>query len=564
MASFNVAAQVLISKPGPITKDTEFGSAIAQYENYTVVGTMEDRILVGNEDPQLYGEQGSVYVFENANPTPKTVYQFPGKTNNHKGLGSRVAMSNKWLAFVALENRNEASIPAKAYIVGKDSNNQWRTCLPNPTTTLVDCTPYVAANGAQNNNPVLKSIDFPVAGTKEGLPQNIAISDNYLVLANINSSTTVVYRYDSNQNKWVQEWSFDGPDDMKFGTAIAIEGDRLAISAPGHLDGRGAFFTLKRNSSLQTWDWTGGWSTDINIKNFGRALDMHSNRIVAGGNSGSIDNPAGTLSFYNFDAAGNLYFQQMLTTPYEAWNVALHDKAAVAAFHSFQAVEGMTYILNPTVNQWQQYENILQTVVPADVEGNRFISREVDVYKNTIAMGWMNYHVPQLANSLVGALILKDFIPSTNCKSISNIVPNCTFDIPTATNWSLKFYNGANASVNYSGNQMLTTITNAGSDFWHVQARTPVSLAGGSYTLRFNAKATSARSIQVSLGHNGTSDNVWTNYMQRTVNLTSTMQTFTLTLTGITADTKSVLDFNLGKTGTSAVTLDEVSLVKNP
>ncbi|MES2823720.1 MAG: carbohydrate binding domain-containing protein [Pseudomonadota bacterium] len=570
LISFNANAQLLIPKPGPITTNTEFGSAIAQYENITVTGTTQDRILLAGELPvDTQGndnrEQGSVYVFENANPTPKVVYQFPGAVNRFRGLGSRVAISNKWLAFVELKRRDN-SLPAKAYIVGKDNNNQWRTCLPanSPANTLVDCTQYVAANGGQNNNPVLKSIDLPFSSSgleKNALTQNIAISDNYLVLANADASMATVYRYDSNQNKWIQEWTFDGPDDMKFGAAIAIEGDRLAISAPGHLSGRGAFFTLKRNSSLQTWDWTGGWISDINIKNFGQALDMRANRIVAGGNAGTSDNPSGTLSFYNFDTGGNLYFQQMLTTQYEPKNAALYENTAAAAFDSRNFIAGKTYKLNPALNQWQEFETIPQSIVPADVAGLLFSTREIELYKNTLVMGWMTYHLPIANSGLVGALVLKDFVPSTNCKSVSNLVPNCSFDIPTATNWSLTAYNGANAWVNYSGNQMLNTINNAGSEFWHVQARTAVNLTVGTYTLRFNAKAASARAIQVNLGHYGGS---WQSYAQKTVNLTSTMQTFTLTLTNIPTDINSVLDFNLGKTGTSAVTLDEVSLVKNP
>ncbi len=289
-------------------------------------------------------------------------------------------------------------------------------------------------------------------------------------------------------------------------------------------------------------------SNNIGIKDKRDAIKYN----LGGGKTGIYFNSG---NIYNFDTNGNLSFHQMVPTAVPPVSVALFNDTAVAGFE-FAATTAISYKLNSSVNQWQEFERIPRSIVPADPRGNSFFTRTVDIHSGIIALGWDNWSTANLERP--GAIVLKNAIPT--CKSASNLVPNCTFDIPTATNWSLTAYNGANAWVSYNGNQMLTNINNAGSEFWHVQARTAVNLTAGTYTLRFNAKAASPRSIQVNLGHYGGS---WQSYAQRTVNLTNTMQTFTLTLPNIPTDINSVLDFNLGKTGTSAVTLDEVSLVKN-
>ncbi len=68
----------------------------------------------------------------------------------------------------------------------------------------------------------------------------------------------------------------------------------------------------------------------------------------------------------------------------------------------------------------------------------------------------------------------------------------------------------------------------------------------------------------LNLGHNGTSNNNWQSYAQRTVTLSAHMQTYSFTLTSISQDLNAVLDFNMGNAGNSPVTIDEIYLSRNP
>lgn len=157
-------------------------------------------------------------------------------------------------------------------------------------------------------------------------------------------------------------------------------------------------------------------------------------------------------------------------------------------------------------------------------------------------------------------------LPQYPCKTSRNgraatIVPNCTLDIPSATNWSVGAYNGAAGYASYANQQLRINVNSAGSDHWHVQAVSPVATPkAGDYILTFRAKATAPRSIVVNLGHNGTSDNNWVSYARRKVELTSEMQTYSYYLPAIPADANARLDFNAGNDGVSDVIIDDVYL----
>lgn len=555
------AAQIVIQKPNKLSNSAEAGRVVAQHESFTVAGAMQDALLKTGESPihgNPIGAQGAAYVFENGNPTPKAVYQFPGNANYFMQFGARVAVSGKWLAFTAT-NAGDANAPAKVFIVGKNSSNEWRTC---PTgSSGVDCAGSYGSNDLNSEDKVLKTIEFDVGenipSAKNWLYHNIAISDNYLVTANINASLIDVYRYEQSQNKWIKEWTHDDVDSDKLGTAIAIEGDRIIFSAPGFNSNVGRFYAIQRTTGSQPWQWADAKDGPGKGGNFGKTLDLHNGRIIAGGGN--------TLSFYNYDTYG-IFAVNTITTPDEPIAVSVFGDTAVAAFGSSLAA-ARTYKLNSAQTTWQLFETIQSSIVPLDASGLAFSASDIDLHNNNIVFGWRGRTATDAnGNNVnnVGAVVLKDFT-NTNCKSVINFVPNCTFDIPTATNWSLLKHNGANASVSYNNTEMRTTIFDDGYDFWHVQARTPVNLhTAGTYTLRFKARADAARSIVVNLGHNGNSDNNWQSYAQKIVNLTTSMQTFTYTLSGIPKDINAFLDFNLGNAGNAAVTIDEVYLSRNP
>lgn len=560
MLASQVSAQVVIQKPGALKDSAEAGRMVAQHDKVTIIGAMQDTLLKNGETPihgNPVGSQGAVYVFEDAQATPKATYQFPGNEHYFRQVGARVAASAKWLAFT--DTNAGSGAPARVYIVGKDGNNQWRTC---PTgVNGIDCSNSVDANG-QNTGKPIKSIDFDqtvATGAKNYLRQNIAISDNYLVMANIEAGLLDFYRYDIAQNKWIKEWTYDDAlDENQTGFDIAIDGDRVVASAPGYNSAAGRFYAFERNSSTQQWQLTHTINGTGTTANLAGSLDFHNGRILAKVGTSKI-------AYYRIEGP-EINLKNILDTSTNVVEVALFNDTAVVSYTGTNNAYG-TYKLNTITNVWGLVQNVPVTVVPADPEGITLSHRDIDLHQNNVAIGWPGRGALNSNNVVVknvGAVVLKDF-STTNCKSVINLVPNCSFDIPTATNWSLLTHNGANASPDYSNGQLRTNINDDGYDFWHIQARTAVKLASaGTYTLRFNAKADWTRSIVVNLGHNGTSDNNWQSYAQRTVTLSAHMQTYSFTLTSIPQDLNAVLDFNMGNAGNSPVTIDEIYLSRNP
>lgn len=555
------AAQVVIQKPGAVKDSAEAGRMVAQYDKVTVIGAMQDTLLKNGETPAFgnpVGSQGAVYVFEDAQATPKATYQFPGNDNYFRQTGARVAASAKWLAFTDTSTGSGAS--AHVYIVGKDGSNNWRTC---PTgIDGIDCSDSVDVNGL-NTGKALKSIEFDPSvspSAKSYLNQNIAISDNYLVTANVAAGVLDFYRYDTSQNKWIKEWTYDDPVDAnKTGSDIAIDGERVVVSAPQYNSTMGRFYAFERNASTQQWQLTHTVNGPGSTSNLASSLDFHNTRILA--RLGPT-----TVAYYRFEGP-DINLKSILNTSHDVVKVSIFNDTAVVSYGGATSNAFGTYKLNTVTNAWGLVQNIPITVVPAGPGNTTLAHRDIDLHQNNIAIGWPGRGALNSSNVVVnnvGAVVLKDFSAS-NCKSVINLVPNCSFDIPTATNWSLLTYNGANASPDYSNGELKTTINDDGYDFWHIQARTAVKLASaGTYTLRFNARADWTRSIVVNLGHNGTSDNNWQSYAQNTVTLSTHMQTYTLTLNSLPQDLNAVLDFNFGNAGNSPVTIDEIYLSRNP
>ena len=95
---------------------------------------------------------------------------------------------------------------------------------------------------------------------------------------------------------------------------------------------------------------------------------------------------------------------------------------------------------------------------------------------------------------------------------------------------------------------------------WHVQARTPVNLSQAvQYKLTFRAKADANRGFVVNIGHNGNQDNNWQSHARVYPYATTEWTDYSYEVQ-VPMDANAFLDFNVGNAGTSAVTIDSVSL----
>lgn len=157
---------------------------------------------------------------------------------------------------------------------------------------------------------------------------------------------------------------------------------------------------------------------------------------------------------------------------------------------------------------------------------------------------------------------------SDTCARSSNAVPNCSFEVTTATNWQIVTNSGGSAwpswgdtdsSDRKGGSEVKVNINSSGSAPWHVQLRTQLALDNaGSYVLRFKAKTEDARKIEVNLGEQGGN---WESYFNTgPVTLASQWQEYSFLLEDIPVDAAAVLDFNVGEYSTDAVYIDEVSV----
>ena len=141
------------------------------------------------------------------------------------------------------------------------------------------------------------------------------------------------------------------------------------------------------------------------------------------------------------------------------------------------------------------------------------------------------------------------------------MISNGTFSTGN-TGWNIEVYGGRAEGSVVSGEYFVNT-SEAGSEAWNIQlTQTGLSLQQGTtYTVSFQARASSPTTVVFNVGMSGTP---YTSYSQeRTVELTSQMQTyaFTFTMTAAT-DTDARIEFNSGLSSIPWY-LDNVSLTES-
>ncbi len=556
--STQVMAAKIIIKPGATDMfSPEFGRALARSGSYTLVAAMQESVTFPGEpmsapvtnEPNQY--QGVLYLFNGTSSTPERLYQFPGQANTNRHIGGQVALSGSRLAFTA-DNQTKSTLePSSVYVMSK-TNGAWPTC---PTVnSRVDCSSLVSTFGQTPQKPITK---IPFDGIYGPSDVNIAVSDQYLAVANIRKSQLSFYRFDATKNTWVKEFTTDEPDDRLVGTGLAIEGNKIVVTSPGSLTGvLGLMRVFQRDATTATWASKAATYGNFSGDTYGRTLDMHSGRVVVGyGPQFGL----GTLAFYGFTTAGAFTEPQLL--PIEAAPTSLTLFGNTLAVNGGAPEKSVSiYKRDPASGFWS-FSNGFNADLVGTAPGDsiRFSGNDMlDLDGDNLVMGWHSYA------KTVGGVIHENISLIDSCKSPRNLVANCSFDDPASRAWSLLTAMGGAAWADYTGQQMRTTIYDDGSDMWHVQARTAVKLAtAGTYKLRFKARADFPRSLVVNLGHNGSADNNWQSYGRVIVDLSTDLKTFELPLYGIPTDVNAVLDFNMGNVGTAAVTLDGVYLAPN-
>lgn len=152
--------------------------------------------------------------------------------------------------------------------------------------------------------------------------------------------------------------------------------------------------------------------------------------------------------------------------------------------------------------------------------------------------------------------VVKEVVP------VQNMLLNGDFS-SLGMNWNASVDAAANATFDFSTKQAKVSITNGGTEEWHVylgQERLNIE-QGASYTVTFKAQSNINRTIQALVCMSAAPYDAYSNI--EIFNLTSTMSeySFTFTMTK-TTDPLAGFEFDLGKAAGDIV-IDDVVLVKN-
>ncbi|HMW47409.1 MAG TPA: carbohydrate binding domain-containing protein [Cellvibrionaceae bacterium] len=587
LTALSAQAGIVAPKPAPHgSQNPEMGRMLARVGTYTLAGAELETVLIPNETTQYEPSQfqGSAYLYNGSNITPERIYRFPGKAHTMEYAGWSVALSNQWAAFATRPYVSSApgvqNDPTQTYvyIVGK-TNGVWNSC-PTENSLANNCNNAFRNNGVALTKPLTR-IAF---GTKSSLPENLdansfamAISDKYLVLANSRNSIVNIYRYNSTSKNWDLEFNLDDDDYKTVGRAVAISGDKVAItsswmpenqSTPGVFNGYVRIY--HRNATTGTWSMTSQADGLIAGGNYGYRVKMEGNNLVVAAGT----EEAHRLYFYRFDSNDRINGSPFVV-PFSGRIRGLSLSGETVAVAGGDNNYALSVFSRNTLNSAPEWKR--STSLAGSFYSNRNFDGqpyqgidEVEVVGDDLSLGWRAHNSTTQPNNFKGAVIFEKVSLLDSCREPTNLVANCSFDAVTnnslntaasGANWSLLSYLGASGSVDYTGRQMRVSINNPGSDMWHVQARTAVNLSQAvNYVLTFRAKADNNRGFVVNIGHNGNQDNNWQSYGRVNVSATTEWTEYSYEFSGVPMDANAFLDFNFGNAGTSAVTIDSVKL----
>lgn len=587
LAAASAQAGIVAPKPAPHgSQNPEMGRTLARVGTTTLTGAELETVLISGETTQYEPSQfqGSVYIYNGTNTTPERTYRFPGKAHTMENAGFAVALSSQWAAFATRPYYSFApgaqNDPTQTYvyIVGK-TNGVWNSC-PTEGTLANNCNNAFRDNGVALNKPLTRIPFGTRDATEKSLDGNsfaMAISDKYLVLANSRDSLVHIYRYNSTTKNWVLEFELPDEDFKTVGRAVAISGDKVAITSswtpevqtvPGAFNGNVRIY--HRNPSTGTWAMTSQADGLVAGGNYGYRVKMEGNNLVVAAGS----NNDHRLYFYRFDSNDRISgAPQVVPFAGQIRGLSLSgETVAVAGGDNNYSLNIFTRNTLNSAPEWKRSTSLVGSFYSSrNFDGVPYQGiDEVEVVGDDLSLGWRAHNSTTQPTNFKGAVIYDKVSLLDSCREPANLVANCSFDAVTnnsintaasGANWTLLNHMGASGSVNYTGRQMRVSINNPGSDMWHIQARTPVNLSQAvNYVLTFRAKADSNRGFVVNIGHNGNQDNNWQSYGRVNVSATNEWAEYSYEFSGVPMDANAFLDFNFGNAGTSAVTIDGVKL----
>ena len=114
----------------------------------------------------------------------------------------------------------------------------------------------------------------------DSLGSGLAIDGDWVMIGTIghDAGRGAAYAFQRSGDTWVQHSKIDAPADLegvaRFGVDIAIEGDRMLISAIGAGEGQGAVYGYAHNATSDTWEATGALEAPLLEEGSGFGSDI--------------------------------------------------------------------------------------------------------------------------------------------------------------------------------------------------------------------------------------------------------------------------------------------------
>lgn len=345
----------------------------------TSVGISGETIIVGaSDDDEVFGNQGSAYVFTRSGTTwtLQTKIDNPEPANSEQ-FGYSVAIQG---------DRAVIGTPGDARVAGGGAiyvyNRTGISWSPEPKLTAAD------------------------AQSGDSLGWSVAISGGYVIggapfdddIANMQGSA---YIFRDLSMVWAQE-TLGSPADIEandlFGFSVSISGDTAAIGSPhddvgANVDQGSAYVFVRSGSGWSFQQKITAFDGDISDR-FGSSVHIAGNTLVVGSpNAGGILQQG---SVYIFTRVGSAWaFQSQITASDGSSGDSFGDSVAISGDTLVVGAqlddlttsdEGSAYVFVRSGTVWSQQQKL---VAPVAGSGDQF-GKSVDVFGDTVVVGVPN------------------------------------------------------------------------------------------------------------------------------------------------------------------------------
>ena len=282
-----VETQIII--PDGLNASNRFGISVS---------LQGDRALIGDLfDGENGNQSGAAYIYELTNGSwvqTQKLLASDGGSNDKFGISVSLSGDRALIGAVSYDDVTNGANSGAAYVFDFDGSD-WQQ------TTILKAN--IASSGDQLGVSVSLDGDKALVGTS-------LYDDN-----NNGVNTGAAYLFELDTGVWSQTKQFiasDGADDDKFGIAVSLSGNRVAIGASQtdeNVSNSGSVYIYDFDTVSEIWAETKLTANDASIADqFGVSVSLQGNRFIVGARYG-IGNSSGSAYIFDFDNSNNSWSQ---------------------------------------------------------------------------------------------------------------------------------------------------------------------------------------------------------------------------------------------------------------